>query len=414
MEESKFNQDEISRIINSAWAGSNDEIPSLREKFENRLLDLGITSHQVEENLQIEYRTLNGILDGNLQRFDLLSLIKICQFLDIPEKEIVELYLKYVSNKHREDLESSKKRAFILNNFDLNVLKSIGVINSIRNFDRIEEQINSIFNLRSITDYDTEDTGAAFSTTNLKPKSNKSRTYFINKSRLVFRLINNPRRYEKQALIDYFPKIRWHSTDIDNGMINVFKSLFELGVTVIFHPSMPSLQMRGATFEVNGKPCIILTDYRKSYPTLWFALLHELFHVLFDWDEILQKRYHISDEENDLFVVKQKEEEANDFARQYLFPEPKLDIIIPRIKHKIIVKEFALDNHVHPSVVYANYAFKYSTEENNLWQEFDKMIRPTMESLIRKMVNGLSHKSPAKEFADYYKKHIYNLDEYEN
>jgi Zn-dependent peptidase ImmA (M78 family) len=411
MDEKEFNQDEINRLINSAWDGkTGNEILSLREKFEKRLLDLGITFNQAEQNLQIAYRTLNGILDGDLQRFDLLSLLKVGHFLEIPEHEIVEMYTKFVAEKHREDLEQAKKRTFILNNFDLPVLKNIGVINSIRDFEHVEQQINLIFGLQSIMDYDTEDTGAALSSTKIKPKNDKSRKYFKSKSKLIFRLINNPHRYEKQALIDYFPKIRWHSTEVENGMLNVLKSLFELGLTVIFQPSMPSLQMRGATFEVNGKPCIALTDYRKSYPTLWFALLHELFHVLFDWDEILLKRYHLSDEETDLFVVRQREEEANDFAREYLFPTAKLELISSRIKQPVIVKEFALDNHVHPSILYANYAFKNSTEENNLWQQLDKSIRPPMESLIKKLGNGLSHKSPAIEFATYYKKYIFNTE----
>lgn len=411
MDEKEFNQDEINRLINSAWDGkTSNEILFLREKFEKRLLDLDITFNQAEQNLQIAYRTLNGILDGDLQRFDLLSLLKVGYFLDIPENEIVEMYTKFVAEKHREDLEQAKKRTFILNNFDLPVLKNIGVINSIRDFDHIEQQLNSIFGLQSIMDYDTEDTGAAHSETKIQPKNAKSRNYFKNKSRLIFRLIYNPHRYDKQALIDYFPKIRWHSTDLDNGLVNVMKSLFDLGVTVIFHPKMPLLQLRGATFEVNGKPCIVLTDYMNSYPTMWFALLHELFHVLFDWDEILQKRYHLSDEENDLFVVRQKEDEANEFAREYLFPKQKLELISKRIRQNVIVSEFAFDNHVHPSIVYENYAKTNSGDERCFWSGFDKLVKPQMNTLLKKLSNDLSHKSPAKEFATYYKQHIFNIE----
>jgi HTH-type transcriptional regulator/antitoxin HigA len=411
MDEFQFDHDEISKLINSAWDGdkADGEKTALRQKFEERLERLSINPTQAVDNLKIEFRTLYGILDGTLKRLDILSVLKIAQFLEIPYNEIMELYANAVADKNKEELTRSKKRTFILNTFDLHSLKTIGIINSIRDFDHIESQLNLIFGLSSILDFDTEEIGAAHSETKVKPKNNKNRIYFKSKSKLIFRLINNPHRFDKQALIDYFPKIRWHSTDLDGGLVNVIRALYELGVTVIFQPSLPSLQMRGATFEVNGKPCIVLTNFRASYPTLWFALLHELFHVMFDWEEILLKRYHFSDEENDLFVLRHKEEEANEFAREYLFPSPKLEIINNKIRHRVIVKEFASDNHVHESIIYANYAFRNSTDDNNLWAQFDKLIRPQMDTLIKKLSNSLTHKSPALDFAKYYSEKIYNF-----
>ena len=403
-------EQEINCIINSALnAEETPDISILRKRYEERLLELGATTNQIEDSLEIEYRTLNGILDGNLKRFDLLSLLKVGYFLAIPEKELIDLYTKFVAQKHKEDLEQAKKVTFILNNFDLSILKSIGVIDTKKDFNQIEQQLNKIFELKSITDYDTEDTGAAHSDTKIKPKNEKSRNYFKSKARLIFRLINNPHRYDKQVLIDYFPKIRRHSMDVDNGLVNVIKSLFDLGITVIFHPRMPSLQLRGATFEVNGKPCIVLTDYMNSYPTLWFALLHELFHVLFDWEEVRKKRYHLSDEENDLFVERQKEDEANEFARDYLFPKSKQDFISGSIRRGVIVKEFALDNHVHPSIIYENYAHANSGDGEQFWSGFEKLVKPAMGNLIKKLGNDLNHKSSAADLANYYKSNIFNI-----
>lgn len=403
-------EEEVNRIISSALQSENpSDIFSLRKKYEDRLKELDISSNQAEDSLGIEYRTLYGLLDGNLTRFDLLSLLKLGYFLDISERQIVDAYVKYVVRQHKNDIDSAKRIIFILDNFDLAALKSMEVIDSKKDFMHIEERLNEIFGLTSILEFDTDEVGEAMSSTNVKPKNLKNRKYFIRKSRTIFRLIGNPNKYDKQALVDYFPKIRWHSTDIDNGILNVIRSLFDLGVTVIFQPRVPGLQMRGATFAGNGKPCIVLTDYQNTYPTLWFALLHELFHVLFDWEEILQKRYHLSDEENDLFVLKQKEEEANDFARDYLFPLQKLDIISPRIENKMIVKEFAHDNHVHSSMVYALYAYHNNTEENNLWEHFNKQIKPPMNTLIKKLGNEFTNRATANDFAKYYKSNIFNI-----
>lgn len=412
-----FDKNDVNKLINSIL-GDNEEsnISLLRNRYENKLAELGITSHQVEKNLKLEYRTLNGILDGYLERFDLLALIKIGHFLEIPENEIMPFYLKLVSEKNKGELEIIKRRAFILNNFDLGFYKSLGVITSVQDFDHIEQMLNQVFGLNSIMEYDDTDVGAALSSITImdgkkdsKKKRNPGRTYFINKARNIFQRINNPNPYVKQDLVDYFPKIRWHSTDFENGIANVMKSLFALGVTVIFQPSVPSMKMRGATFAVNGKPCIVLTDFRKSYPTIWFAFLHELFHILFDWAEILEKRYHLSDEENDLYVVRQKEEEANEFAREYLFPDAKLEYIANRINQRAIIREFALDNHVHPSIVYANYAFKYSTPDQNLWALYDKQIRPTMDVLLRNLNKDFTNTTSVVEYSEYYRKEIFNI-----
>src|SRR5688500_4319285 len=114
MSENKNNQDEISRIINSALNAEDEgDLSILRTKFEQRLSELNITPNQAVENLQIEYRTLYGILDGTIKRLDILSLLMIAQFLEISYNEIVELYVKATTNKHKDELVQSKKRNFI-------------------------------------------------------------------------------------------------------------------------------------------------------------------------------------------------------------------------------------------------------------------------------------------------------------
>ena len=97
--------------------------------------------------------------------------------------------------------------------------------------------------------------------------------------------------------------------------------------------------------------------------------MHEVFHIIFDWEEISLKTYHLSDEEDDVNVVRQKENEADEFARDYMFPKNKMAVVIDRIDDRLFIREFAMDNHVHPSVVYGNYAYYNSTKENNLWKK---------------------------------------------
>jgi len=410
MEESRqFNDNHTESLLNSILRRLDaEEILQLRNRFENKLNELGITSFQAEKQLGTDYKTLNRLLDGDVKKFDLITLIKIGYLLNIPEKDVSESFISLMLEQHAEEISNVKKMMFIHNNFDLDTLKKLRIIKKTNDYSHIENQLVSILGLHSILDYNPEDIGAAHSESSIKPKHQKNRIYFKSKSKSIFKLIDNPNPFDRQGVIDYFPKIRWHSTDVDGGMITVIKSLFKLGVTVIFQPKIPSLQMRGATFEVNGKPCIVLTDYMNSYPTMWFALVHELFHVLFDWEEILSKKYHLSDEETDIDVLKHKEDEANDFAREYFLPSKILNSISERIRQTFFIKEFASDNHVHPSIVYANFAFRNSDEENNYWAIYNNLIHPNMEKLIETMSVGLSYESSAREYSSNYLNKIYN------
>jgi Zn-dependent peptidase ImmA (M78 family) len=114
---------------------------------------------------------------------------------------------------------------------------------------------------------------------------------------------------------------------------------FSVGVTVVFQPSVENLQVRGATMSVNDKPCIVLSDFQKNYPTLWFALLHELHHVLFDFEEINKRVYHLTSAEGDLFLM--DEEKADKFATDFFLHESRLKYASSYINSDYHIKKLA-------------------------------------------------------------------------
>ena len=104
---------------------------------------------------------------------------------------------------------------------------------------------------------------------------------------------------------------------------------------------------------LDGKPCIVITDMGKKYHKLWLSLLHELYHVINDFDIIESISYHFSTPNNpDLLLNEQK---ADKFA---------LDILInPTIQEKLNkivsfpsrVKLLAKELHISPSIIYGVY-----------------------------------------------------------
>ncbi len=113
--------DEIEKLINSTWNNVPVEFILLRKRFEERLIELGISSFQAEKNLGIEYKTLKRLLDGNFKKFDLIPLIKIGHFVGISEREISKLFTDYLTEQNKEELQQAKRSTFILDHFDLPV-----------------------------------------------------------------------------------------------------------------------------------------------------------------------------------------------------------------------------------------------------------------------------------------------------
>jgi HTH-type transcriptional regulator / antitoxin HigA len=356
---------------------------TLRELFNRRLEYLEISETNATEILKVQSRTLKGILSGTQKIVDFTNLIKIANFLQLPKEQVIKLYLDELEKHFPNKKASSPKTVeFIKENFDLAVLKKAGFIKSVNDFNEIEKKLTSFLGLQSIFDYKKPTVDVAFSAGLRVPKNDLTRSLWIQRAIDVFKEFDNPNEFDRQALINYFPQIRWHSMNVELGLTNIIKDLFRLGITVIYQSPLPTLQLKGATFTVNNNPCIVLTNFVGFYPTLWFALIHELFHVIFDWEEIKVNKYHLSNEEDDQLTVIEREQEADNFAREYLFSKEKTKEISPHLWSSSAVKKFANNNHVHESFVYVFHA--YDLREKTAWQKARRK-NPPFESLTKSL-----------------------------
>jgi HTH-type transcriptional regulator/antitoxin HigA len=314
---------------------------NLRDKFEKRLHELGTNQTNVLKMLQMERKTLLGILDGTQKRANLENLHKLAVFLNIPTEELIQIHISHIEKNATANESDSGKKKFIRENFDLTVLKKSGFIKDVTDFEAVEKRITSFFGLKTILDYKKRAFDAAYMAGAIVPKNTTTREFWLTSAKLLATKLDNPYYYDRQNLIKYFPQIRWNTINVEYGLVNVIKALFKLGVTVVFQPSLSSLHLRGATFSVNDQPCIALTDYKGFYPTLWHCLIHELYHVLFDWDEIKSNSYHLSEDPIASLTLNEKETDADNFAREYLFSASKLEDVKPYLRDKEFIDEVA-------------------------------------------------------------------------
>lgn len=408
MENKKSNSDDILKRLFEPKPLKVKE--TLEDLFNHKLESLDIPKTTSLNIMGMSIRTLEGILSGEQKMLDYTQLIKLANFLGLDLERTATLYIEKVNEVHNVEKDIgqlNEKVKFVNEKFNLAELKKVGLLKSLTDYEDIIKTICKYFGLSDIFDYSEPDMNIAFSS-GKRAKENCSVKNWIYLAEQTCIELRNPNSYDRETLIDYFSQIRWQSMDVENGLVNVIKQLYQLGITVVFIPSFPSLHVRGATFVVNDKPCIALTDYVGFYPTLWFALVHELYHVLFDWDDILLSNYHISHEHSkSMFSQSQNEIEADNFAREYLFSKEKTREVSSFINNQEFIRQYAISNNVDPSFAYVFYAYDAPKTDKYSWGRAKK-LNPNIEKLKSKMEYKFD---PNSSFGDHIRKmrnKIYN------
>lgn len=353
----------INEILNKSFKYDG---PTLEELFTNKLESSGLSKTQFEKLAGIERKSLDAILNKTSKQTDVNKLIKLGEFLEISLNDLLIIHFNDRPKEEIKEVQDSMDITFINKFFDLKTLTGLGYINRNDSLEQLKDRICNFFGINSIYDYDLELNDVLYSKTK-KTFSDKMKDFWIKSSYKYFELINNPNDYSRNNLIDLIPKIKPYTKNVEHGLNTVFQALYNVGVTVVFQPLLPKTQIRGATFVVNNKPCIVITDFNKNYATIWFALIHELHHVLYDLEVIEKTNYHLSGEP-DLFLI--QEDKANEFAKEYLFSSEKMRYIEKLIHNKIIVEKFANECQIHSSIIYSQFQWRQSEIGNDYWGAF--------------------------------------------
>jgi len=382
---------------------------TLRELFDKRLHELKTNQTSIQKLLKIERRSINGVLDGTQRRADVKVYNKLASFLNISPEQVIQMHLAQVERNFVVASTPLNKKKFIRENFDATVLKKAGFIKDASNYIEIDNKIVSFFGFDQLFEYEKRSFNAFFSAGAITPsvRINTTRDFWLTAAKSLSAKLDNPYPYNRQKLIEYFPQIRWHSTNVGFGLVNVIKALYRLGITVLYQPPFSSLHLRGVTFPVNNKPTIVLTDHKGFYPTLWHCLIHELYHVLFDWEEIKNDGYLISEDSDESLTLEEREVDADDFARDYLFSAEKLEEIKPYMRDSGYISEVAKNNNVHPSFIYVYYAHDNAALDRKAWARA-RVQNPDVKKAVHRLENDWNNVLPIEEFAKKLKLEIYN------
>lgn len=378
-----------------------DKVTSLKELYNERKKTLHLSDRQIKQILGMDpNKTINPILEGTAKHVGFINIIKLAHFLGLSVNDLLKVYIPKLDVNQIGEIQRSRDAGYIVETFDVATLMKMKFFASGSSSKDMADKIIKFFGLKSLYDFSNNDIAPAFSRSK-RNSSDLMRNFWIQSAYTQFKNIDNPYPYNRKELVDLIPKIRPYTRDVKNGLIKVLKALYRVGVTIIYQPSLEKIQVRGATMVVNDKPCIVLSNLQKNYPTLWFTLLHELHHVLYDLEDIKSQTYHISNGEGDLFLM--NEERADKFAREYLLNDSRLKFISGYITSNFHVKRFADEWGVHDSIIYAIYCYK-----TNEWALYNKYI-PKMTEALELLNTHPFEKESLIESAKNIKELIYNI-----
>lgn len=330
---------------------------SLRNMLRSIIEDNDIPLSSIASQLKIDKRSLEKYLDEGIDlRFG--QAIAIMQFLNIDESDFIKAYKNDLAKEDDEAIENAKRLSFIYSQFDIPTLKEIGIVKKRSKIEELEEQICSFFDFKSsIYEYETFSIlPSLFSKSRrniTEERANKMTKFWLKCSIYSFKAIDNPNDYNKELLIEFMKRIHEYTIDKEYGYEKVVLILFRLGITVLTQSYMSRTGSFGVTMLVNDKPCIIITDMNKKYHKLWLSLLHELYHVINDFDILQSYNCHISSEQSpDILFNEQK---ADTFAKNVLIPidiQSKLGTVVKfPIKMRMLAEQIEVDS----SIIYGVY-----------------------------------------------------------
>ncbi|MGV8145463.1 MAG: ImmA/IrrE family metallo-endopeptidase [Alkaliphilus sp.] len=157
--------------------------------------------------------------------------------------------------------------------------------------------------------------------------------------------------FDKDMIIEAIPKFKKiiYSENYTQVIKNIKRMLNKLGVIFICEEALPGSKVRGATINYKGIPAIYISTRLKYLDVIWFALFHELGHLINDYDggEIISlgddEVYGSSDA---------REVNANQFAREALIIEEDYnEFKIKEYIQEYDILKFAKKQKVSPGVV---------------------------------------------------------------
>ena len=383
---------------------------TLREMLNELITENEVPTSSLAEMIGINKDSFAEYLRGGAD-LKLTQAIKFMKLLGLTESQLISAYNNEMAEKEFANIEKSERLSFVLTKFDIPTLKKLGIIKPRAKIEDYERQICSFFGFQSIYQFDdTSLMPTLFSKSKITiahEKERKMNEFWLKCSIYSFSQINNPYDYNPELLIELLKRISEFTSDVKHGYEKVVLVLFRLGVTVLTQPYVSGTRAFGVTMILNDKPCIVITDMNKKYHKLWINLIHELYHVINDYDILQNLKYHISYSDSQELLL--NEERADKFALDVLV-SPSIQKELGRVvalpyKMNLLAKKLNVDI----SILYGVYLESLPREKQNKeFPQYANMLKSS-DSSIRNVEFDAVPKRSLNEAIEKMKNELYKL-----
>jgi HTH-type transcriptional regulator/antitoxin HigA len=156
----------------------------------------------------------------------------------------------------------------------------------------------------------------------------------------------------------------------DEFLPRIRQLCWNAGVVFVLIQSIPRAHTSGVARWLNSHKALIqLSLYGKTNDKFWFNFFHEAAHILLHADQ--KEDIFLDDCGKGEKLESQKENEANQWAREFLIPS-EYDSELPNLKSKEAVAEFAERLGIHPAIVVGRLQNEGEIPMNWMNREFKK------------------------------------------
>ena len=316
--------------------------------------EYGISQKELSSRTGVSEKHLSHLLNGSSRLTEELALKLEKVLPGVP----ASYWLNYES-KYREALAREKASMLNFSEGELNNLAKRFRFNEVFKglaWD-LQKQANEMLSLLKISDFKNfEKTYTNLAVSFMEDGGDlESIAIWLNlcheRAELQDEEVSEP--FDPKTLKTFLPELKAiaENEDAAFSLTNATKWLNNKGVYLVVQDAITNCKVRGALTTQKKNPAIFLSLRFKTHDHAWFALAHEIGHLLLHSNG---KETLLSFEDGNDIPRSVQEEEANSFARDFFMCDDVYNTFVASgspTKKSII--HFSLSQHIHPGIVVA-------------------------------------------------------------
>ena len=310
--------------------------------------EFGITQEEFAKRLTITPKNLSELVNGKASLTP-----RISKKLSMMLGTSVEVWLNLQNSYDQklveiEALQAQKAEEDDLDLIDYSYFVKLGVVVKTSDKAKRVAELLKFFAISSFSVFKEPDFHVQYrQTKNLVQKKVLNSNAWL-QTIINFGIRTETRSFSDKKLKEKLPRIREMTLESPSEFGPELYEIFaSCGVAFVLIPSLKNSGVYGATKWLSKDKVVLgLTNRGKYADIFWFSLFHEIQHVL---QKKITKTFVDYDEKG---LSSCFEDEADQFAKNYLISAPDYDRFISRgIFNKKTIEEFAKSINIHPGIV---------------------------------------------------------------